>query len=206
MNSWNPPMNRSLLPVLALVCSFPLLLRAQSASTASLRELAPPQQPFVATPQSTAQWSVVVKYPAASASASLRHAVQIKYQHNADMTFVSVDWSDGTKNEGYVKGDKVIFVDPKHETCYTAPAQDTDLSSPIFVFGFPGTAWITKADYQSAELIDGEPCYRFYREAQGLNTEMPIPAHTAWIRARDKMPVRVKIGDALFLGRARFFL
>jgi len=192
-------MNRSLFPVLALLFGLPILLCGQTASPASRRDVPIPQPPFVEALQPGTQWSITVKSPAISASLSQKHAVQIKYQHTAEVTFVSAEWSDGTKNEGYVKGDKVIFADPKHETCYTIPAQDDDLSSPVFVFGYLGTDWINQADYQGSELIDGEPCFRFFKDAQGLNTESPIPAHSAWIRARDKVPVRVKIGDTLFL-------
>lgn len=201
-------MNRLLFSLIALTSGLPFLLQAQTATSSVSRDIPPPQPPLVLTPQPGTQWTISVKYdaeasttsssPTPSTVAPTRRPVLLRYQCAKETTIVTVQWSDGTKLTGYVKAGQVIFQDAKTGSCYAAATQDTGPYLPLYSSEYPGIGWITLKDYQGTEAIEKEPCYRFYR-AEEFSGDVPIPARTAWIRVRDKEPVRVKYGEGLYL-------
>ena len=194
-------MNRLILQACALIGGFPLLLSAQSPTP---REVPSPQPPLVAVPRPGTQWSVSVKYSAEASPATSHNPVVpkgpvlLQYRCAQEVTLVLAKWLDGTLREGYVAKGQVILQDLKQGGCYTTPLQDNDPDLPIFVSGYPGTAWIALRDYKGTEMIGNDLCYRFFRDVDRTNPALPVHARTAWIRVQDKAPIRVQLGEIFY--------
>jgi hypothetical protein len=116
---------------------------------------------------------------------------------DAKLTRVAASWSDGSREEGYIAGNRAYIQDTKSGkilVLWTADSADI-AACAFYAGGYPGTSWITLGDYVGAESIKNKLCYKFHR-AGIYNAEQAMPEMTAWIGADDKIPVRLLLGNA----------
>ncbi len=181
-------MNRIIFYLAALGCALlPASLFAQQAAP----RMPLPEPPLVAAPQPGCQWTLSVQFPPGVGNAA--HPVSASYRCTREALWVDVAWSTGTFREGYVKGERVIF---RNQAGYSSSAADeADSGLPLFCAAFAGTGWVTAADYQGTETVEGELCAHYLRPETTNASGERIPRRMAWIRVRDKTPLLVKLGE-----------
>jgi len=169
--------------------------------------LPPPNAPYVATPRPGSSWEIAVEYKKGrpnigSADADVnRRPTNIRAEKNGNISRVAVTWNNGTSLIGYVQRDIYIFKSQKTDHLVVVPAQERNLAEPIFVGGYQATAWIGKSDYVGSERFGTDECYKYHRDysARMIGGDMTIvPEMNAWIRAYDKAPLCVQVGELFF--------
>jgi len=164
-----------------------------------------PQLPSVASPSPGVRWEIAVealnsRQGEAIASPN-RRPILICGEKVGDVTRIEVSWNDGSTAVAYICGNQYVYKFPRTGRVATIPVQDGDLLEPVFVSGYPATAWIGKTDYQGIENFGSEECYKYHRDASThlINGEtISTPEFNAWIRTRDSIPACIQLGGLLY--------
>ena len=196
-------MSKHPLCLAAVVVVFPSVGFAQTATPAPT-----PHAPYVATPRAGTSWQITVRLtsPAKHGPAEKKSAARpariptcIVAHRGANLTEIEVTWSDGTKTNGYVQGDRFIQK-AATGTISASAVEDQEYALPIFTRGYQGTAWVNLSGYKQVEAVGKKQAYKY---AGHFETEVagdtPVQEELdAWIGVEDGVPLRVVMGPLVY--------
>lgn len=158
-------------------------------------KIPPPTAPLVAQPLPGTSCTITVEDPTA-----FRKLTGIEYLWGKGATKIVATWSGGTSTEGYIIGGQLLQKLSSGRVSVTTE-QSANLTAPVFVQGYPGSAWPELADYKGVERIAEQDCYKFQRAAAVVlidGVEVGVPELSAWVRVSDKVPVRMSFGNVVY--------
>jgi hypothetical protein len=117
------------------------------------------------------------------------------------VTEIVLTWSDGTKTEGYVFGDRLLERNAETGTISSQQVQDKDPVFPVFTKAYPGVSWISAANYKGPQSVGKQECDYYAdstRSAAPPDLGAPPEKLEAWISRRERVPLRIKLGDVTY--------
>jgi len=169
-------------------------LLATMAIAQDLTQIPPPKSPLVAPVPMNADWTVTVKYPAASSSHPAQPDGRLISVHSTKTGSFKRDlisYTGGKLDENWYANSLFLYANTQGGVSANDmdgdPPPDKADPNPSVANGFPGVAWLRLDRYDRVVIYEKRPCYHYADE----NSE-------AWIDTETGFPVAYKSGDLVF--------
>lgn len=180
------PINLSMLLATSLLTA---MARAQDPA-----QIPPPKLPLVAPVPTNADWTVTVKYPAASPSRPGHPDGRLISVHSTKTGSLKRDlisYAGGKLDENWYANSLLLYANTQGGVSVNDvdgdPPPDKADPNPSVANGFPGVAWLRLDRYDRVVSYDKQPCYHYADEKS-----------EAWIDIGTGLPVAYQSGDLVF--------